>query len=139
MESFHRPFEFLESLFHARFFQLVDHQLFDSVARHLLDRRLVDHQVFRPFFPERRERRIVGDPVEPGGEAAISLERPEALEGLEESVLGQLFGVFRIANDLEDERVNRFSVTIDEAGEAGGVARQHPLYVICIAVQFHRT
>lgn len=84
-----------------------------------------------------RDGRIVGDPVEPGREAAVAFKRREAPESFQERVLGQFFRIFAAAYHPENEGVDRAAVFVEQRGETGGVSCLYPFDVICIGVRFH--
>ena len=64
---------------------------------------------------------IYGDSDEPGGEFGVSLELLELLEGLEEDVLGDVFGVLAVLGDVLGGAEDLALVLADELLEGGGV------------------
>lgn len=65
---------------------------------------------------------VGGDAQEPGGETGFLPEILEILEGAEEGLLGDIFGIVVVGGDAAGEGVNAAFVSGDELFEGGEVA-----------------
>lgn len=85
-----------------------------------------------PPPPPRHQQVVLGDPVEPGGEGAVVGQPVEAPEGVEEGVLGEVGGEFRVAGLPRQIVQERRLVTLDqhlECLQAAGVSCDDQLLV----------
>jgi hypothetical protein len=78
-------------------------------------------------FAEVVDRDVHRDAVHPGVKARLQAEAVEVVEGLHEGLLGEIPGLFTIADHAADHGVDARLVPLYEETVRGGVAAKHGL------------
>ena len=80
---------------------------------------------------------VAGDPVEPGEQAGLEAEAPEAAVRFEEDRLEDVLRLERIADRIDDHAPNPIAIRLVELPERGRVAalgrRREPLFAFAFA------